>query len=196
MPHFCAHFSRVLAGPSPLAKHVTLALSSGLTAALPGGPHPTPRLRKLGQAGREGTQSAAATGSRQAELGFQPGTSGAVRLSTGSCVPPSAHRPGRGHAARTSAFPRPRPPGRPLPFPHPRPAARPFRRVSSRLDVARFAGRVPFGGGCRTNHHFSRLFRGSGRDWATLLKPCGLLLKISLPYLHRYFTKSRPHFVK
>lgn len=55
MPHFCAHFSRVLAGPSPLAKHVALARSSGLTAALPGGPHPTPRLRKLGQAGREGT---------------------------------------------------------------------------------------------------------------------------------------------
>lgn len=75
MPHFCAHFSRVPAGPSPLAKHVALALSSGLTAALPGGPHPTPRLRKLGQAGREGTESAVATGSRQAELGFQPGTS-------------------------------------------------------------------------------------------------------------------------
>lgn len=188
MPHFCAHFSRVLAGPSPLAKHVTLALSSGLTAALPGGPHPTPRLRKLGQAGREGTESAA-------ELGFQPGTSGGRALDR-VLRPTLAHRPGRGHAARTSACLRPRPPGRPLPFPRPRPAARPFRRVSSRLDVARFAGRVPFGGGCRTNHHFSRLFRGSGRDWATLLKPCGLLLKISLPYLHHYFTKSRPHFVK
>lgn len=191
MPHFCAHFSRVPAGPSPLAKHVTLALSSGLTAALPGGPHPTPRLRKLGQAGREGTESAAGRRSWDSS----PGRA-AVALWTGSCVPPSAHRPGRGHAARTSACLRPRPPGRPLPFPHPRPAARPFRRVSSRLDVARFAGRVPFGGGCRTNHHFSRLFRGSGRDWATLLKPCGLLLKISLPYSHHYFTKSRPHFVK
>lgn len=80
MPHFCAHFSRVPAGPSPLAKHVTLARSSGLTAALPRGPHPTPRLRKLGQAGREGTEAAAATGSRQAELGFQPGTSGGRAL--------------------------------------------------------------------------------------------------------------------
>lgn len=195
MPHFCAHFSRVLAGPSPLAKHVTLALSSGLTAALPGGPHPTPRLRKLGQAGREGTESAAATRSRQAELGFQPGTRGGRaldRVLRPTLGPPPRPRTRRADLSVSS----PSTSRAPSSLPAPHPAARPFRRVCSRLDVARFAGRVPFGGGCRTNHHFSRLFRGSGRDWATLLKPCGLLLKISLPYLHHYFTKSRPHFVK